>query len=189
MEERTRRIVDTAVTLAEEGGYEAVRLRDVAAQAGVALGTVYKRFRCKEDILVAALERDALAFKSVVDDNPVAGNTPVERVNLFFEMATRVFLMKPNLARAVIRAMASGETEVAQRIASFRGVIGEMIIDTIRGENGDLTKHVVDERMAFLLQQIWYAALAGWMSGLHDGHEVVEQMNYAIESLLGPGRL
>ena len=35
MEERTRRIVATAVELAEEGGFEAVRLRDVAADAGV----------------------------------------------------------------------------------------------------------------------------------------------------------
>ena len=37
MEERSRRIVETAVELAEQGGFEAVRLRDVAAHAGVAL--------------------------------------------------------------------------------------------------------------------------------------------------------
>ena len=56
MEDRTRRILETAITLAERDGYEAVRLRDVAAQAEVALGTVYRRFKSKEDILVAALE-------------------------------------------------------------------------------------------------------------------------------------
>ena len=32
-EERARRIVETAVELAEQGGFEAVRLRDVAAHA------------------------------------------------------------------------------------------------------------------------------------------------------------
>ena len=53
-EERARRIVDSAVELAEQGGFEAVRLRDVAAHAGVALGTLYRRFRSKEDLLVAA---------------------------------------------------------------------------------------------------------------------------------------
>ena len=40
MEERAQRIVDTAIELAERGGFEAVRLRDVAADAGVALGTL-----------------------------------------------------------------------------------------------------------------------------------------------------
>ena len=33
--------------LAEEGGFEAVRLRDLASHADVALGTLYKRFRSK----------------------------------------------------------------------------------------------------------------------------------------------
>ena len=56
MEERSRRIVATAIDLAEKGGFEAVRLRDVAADAEVALGTLYRRFRSKEDLLIAALE-------------------------------------------------------------------------------------------------------------------------------------
>src|SRR5262245_25646057 len=55
VDDRTRRIVDTAIELAEKGGFEAVRLRDVAAQAGVALGTLYRRFRSKEELLLAAL--------------------------------------------------------------------------------------------------------------------------------------
>ena len=57
MEERSRRIVAIAMELAEQGGFEAVRLRDVAANAGVALGTVYRRFRGKGDLLLAALEQ------------------------------------------------------------------------------------------------------------------------------------
>ena len=55
VDERSRRILATAVDLAEKGGFEAVRLRDVAAHAGVALGTLYRHFRSKEDLLVAAL--------------------------------------------------------------------------------------------------------------------------------------
>ena len=40
-----------AIELAERGGFEGVRLRDVAAHADVALGTLYRRFRSKEDLL------------------------------------------------------------------------------------------------------------------------------------------
>ena len=56
MEERSLRIIQEAVGLAEKGGFDAVRLRDLAARSGVALGTVYSRFASKEAILVAALD-------------------------------------------------------------------------------------------------------------------------------------
>ena len=52
---RIRRIVDAAVALAEQGGFDAVRLRDVAEASGVALGTLYKYFRSKEEILLFAV--------------------------------------------------------------------------------------------------------------------------------------
>ncbi len=39
---RVRAVVDAAVALAERGGFDAVRLRDVAEASGVALGTLYK---------------------------------------------------------------------------------------------------------------------------------------------------
>jgi acyl-CoA synthetase (AMP-forming)/AMP-acid ligase II len=59
LDERAQRIVDTAIELAAADGFAAVRLRDVAASAGVALGTLYKRFASKEEILVAALEQES----------------------------------------------------------------------------------------------------------------------------------
>ena len=61
LEERARRIIETTIELAEQGGFEAVRLRDVAAHARVAMGTLYRRFHSKEDLLVAALELETRA--------------------------------------------------------------------------------------------------------------------------------
>ena len=183
MEDRTRRIVDTAVELAEDGGYEAVRLRDIAAKAGVALGTVYKRFRCKEDILLAALERDAGVFEELVLARPVDGSTPSERAVSFFSMATRIFLMKPNLARALVRAMVGGEADVRAKILSYTGMINSMILATITGPDGGSAGES-DERTAFLLQQVWFACLVGWMSGLHGEEEIVSQMRFVAERLL-----
>lgn len=59
VEDRRARIIATAVALAEHVGFEAVRLRDVAAHSGVALGTLYRHFRSKDDLLVVALESEA----------------------------------------------------------------------------------------------------------------------------------
>ena len=49
MDERAQRIVSTAMALAAKDGFAAMKLRDVAAHAQVALGTVYRRFRSKEE--------------------------------------------------------------------------------------------------------------------------------------------
>ena len=105
MEERSRRIVETAVELAEQGGFEAVRLREVAAHAGVAMGTLYRRFRSKEDLLVAALELETRRMGERVAQRPPKGATPGERVLGFFAMATRGMLRRPNLSRAMLRAL------------------------------------------------------------------------------------
>ena len=44
---RHRRIVDAVIELAEKGGFEGVRLRDVAEVTEVALSTLYTYFHSK----------------------------------------------------------------------------------------------------------------------------------------------
>ena len=63
----------------EEGGFDAVRMRDVAAHAGVALGTFYKRFRSKEDLLVAALELEVERLGKRIRQRPLRGESPQDR--------------------------------------------------------------------------------------------------------------
>src|ERR1700728_4102053 len=52
---RRQRVIDAAMALGLEGGYEAVQMRDVAARADVAMGTVYRYFTSKEHLLAATL--------------------------------------------------------------------------------------------------------------------------------------
>jgi len=186
MEERTRRIVNTAVELAEEGGFEAVRMRDVAAHAGVALGTFYKRFRSKEDLLIAALELETLRLAKKVGGKPPAGVTRLERVTSFFNTATRGLTRKPNLAKAILRAVASGDPEVAQRVANFHGSMTSMITAAMRGEGVESGAEVseLERTVSFLLQNMWFASLVGWSSGLHSRKAVADQMRVAAELLL-----
>ena len=182
MEERARRIVDTAIELAEKGGYEAVRLRDVAAHAGVALGTVYKRFRSKEDILVAAIEREWEKVDMAARALPMIGETPSERVIGFFTLLTRALYARPHLTRAIIRALTSGEPELADRVIRFHGRISALVSRAIAGDD---SIDDIDERLPLLLEQTWFAALVGWMGNVHTQQGVLEQMRYATEKILG----
>ena len=182
MEERARRIVDTAVELAEKGGFEAVRLRDVASNAGVALGTLYRRFRSKEDLLVAALEMEVQEVEARLDSRPPRGADARERVGAFFQMTTRAMLRRPNLTRAMLRAVASGEPELTQKVTAFHGRLAALIGRALRGNGSAPTEH--ERRIADVLGQVWFASLVGWAGGLHGQAAVVEQTRIAAELLL-----
>jgi AcrR family transcriptional regulator len=186
MKDRRDKILDVAVALAEEGGFENVRQRDVAAHAGVALGTLYKRFRSKEEILCAAIEREAELLERRMEMNPATGKTPIDRIGSFFTVVTRGMLKKPKFARAVIRAMASGEEGVAKTVASYQGRITGLVIAAMRGVGrlsfADASTKPPTEselQLTVLLQHIWYAALVGWSAGLLEPNAVIEQIKTA----------
>jgi AcrR family transcriptional regulator len=187
MEERARRIVESAVELAEKGGFEAVRLRDVAAHAGVALGTLYRRFRSKEDLLLAALEQEIADHQQRLMQRPPKGDTPLDRVTSFFQGATRALCRRPNLARAMIRAVATGDPELTQEMAAFHARVGDLVTLALRGdmapEQGAAS--TADERvLARSLQMVWFASLVGWSGGLHGQAGIVEQTRTAAQLML-----
>lgn len=183
MKDRTDAILDVAIALAEEGGFDNVRQRDVAAHAGVALGTLYKRFRSKEDILVAALDRETENLERRMEAKPAAGSTPLDRAVALFLIATRGMCKKPKYARAVLRAVASGEPEVAGKVAAYQDRMTGLIIAALRGvgrlgfKDATSTPPTKTERtLAFALQQIWFASLVGWSAGILSQTQVVEQL-------------
>lgn len=178
---RLRRIVDAASKLAEEGGFEAVRLRDVAEASGVALGTLYRYFRSKEDILVFLLSEEMEALERVLAERPPRGDSPRERVMGVFGVATRGLTGRPHFARALLRAVSAGEPETTVKVASFHLRAGKLVLDALAGgEPAD--EHL--EHAAVVLQQVWFASLVGWTGGLHDAKAVLAQVDEAAELLL-----
>jgi len=190
MDDRAKRIVETAVALAERDGYQAVRLRDVAASAQVALGTVYKRFASKEEILIAALEQESEKLVAKIGKKTVPGDNPQERVRFVFSALTKGLLRRPNLAKALVRSLASGDPNITERVASFHALITALVMAAIRGEpaaeqavwGGD-----VDERertISSILQNVWFASFVGWAGGLHDVPQVLEDVDKTAKLLL-----
>jgi len=54
--ETKRRILDTAITLFAERGFEACTMRDIAAAVGIKAPAIYNHYSSKEDVLAAAME-------------------------------------------------------------------------------------------------------------------------------------
>jgi TetR/AcrR family transcriptional regulator, cholesterol catabolism regulator len=187
MEEKRSRILETAIELAEKGGFDNVRLRDVAAQAEVALGTLYKRFPSKESILIAALEMEAEKMEKRLSKNPIEGDEPLERVLTFFDGASRTLFRKPNLGRAVLRALTSGDEELTEQVAMYHQRMTNMIVAALRGSLiTAISPEVSNDELivAVIMQQQWFAGLVGWMGGLITKQMVIDQLRITLSLVL-----
>jgi AcrR family transcriptional regulator len=190
MKTRRDRILDVAISLAEAGGFDNVRQRDVAEQAGVALGTLYKAFRTKEDLLSAALERETQLLEQRMESSPPKGKTAVDRVGSFFQLVTRGLCKKPRYARAVLRAMTSGEPEVTRNVVAYQGRMNRLILAALRGQ-GPISEPDVRRRppsdeettLTLLLQQLWFAELVAWSASMVTPNQVIQHMHTAAEVL------
>ena len=183
MDERTERIILVAMDLAEKDGYDAVRLRDVADQADVALGTVYRSFSCKEDILAAVLNLQVSFLRDTIKSSPSTGESPEERLDLFFEQVTEVLAERPKLAAAMLRTVASGVPHLAERVMRYHGDMTGIILHLIRGDTEtEASEHEVF--VAQMLQDAWFASLVGWTAGLHDASHVVHHLQKTTRIIL-----
>lgn len=85
--ETADRIIDAAMALAAERGWNRVELRDIAAETGLTLADIRKDFSCRESILagfVARIDREVLK----APDTDVVGETDHDRL---FDVLMRRF--------------------------------------------------------------------------------------------------
>src|SRR5262249_36500856 len=129
-------LVEAANGLAAEGGFDHVRLRDVAERAGVALRTLYKRYASKEELLVPGLTHQGASVERRLLRDPAVNDAraaPEDRLGLFFERATRALCNRPDFAKAVIRASASGVPRVAAHTVAYQERMTEALLAALRG--------------------------------------------------------
>jgi AcrR family transcriptional regulator len=189
---RMRRIVDAAVRLAEGGGFEAVRLRDVAEASDVALGTLYKYFHSKEDILLFALNEEVGRLEAAIVTRPITGGEALERVETLFVRATSGLTRRPHFARAVLRSIAGGDLGMSLKVAGFMLRMTRLVVAAERGEAPNVAEPVDapygterEGQIAIVLINFWFSSLSGWAGGLHSAREVAEQVRTAAALLMG----
>src|SRR3954466_2331032 len=111
---RRERILDAAMELATEGGYDAVQMREVAERADVALGTLYRYFPSKVHLLVAAMGRTFLTLQDSVRVD--TSGTPEERLYRVVAAVTRYLARNRRLSGAMVRALMSADPEASREV-------------------------------------------------------------------------
>lgn len=176
---RRRRIVDAAKSLAAEGGYEAVQMRDVAAHAEVALGTLYRQYSSKDQLLLAALADQAATLRTRLALHPPEGAEPAERVADVLRRASRALAREPQLTAAMVTALSSHEPEAADPKEAVNEILRDIIGGAINGADvPDL------DRVLRVLGYVWFAVLATWTGGMVDATRMAADLADAAHLLL-----
>ena len=87
--QRRKRIVQAAAALASRGGVEAMQMRTVAERAGVALGTLYRYFPSKMDLVVAVVSEELDLLEGSLERRPPRAATPSRRAGAGGRQASR----------------------------------------------------------------------------------------------------
>jgi AcrR family transcriptional regulator len=179
------RILDATIELAAAGGYDAVRQRDVAARAKVALATVYARFASKDILLSAAIERDSERWLQELHKLPLRGRTPLTRVTKLFEHMTAHLLQRPQLARAALRAATSGDHEAMLRQMASQQRMQAVVVDALRGSRrAPALPYEPALRVATVLTMVWFGNLTAWSAGVITEPMVVDIVSQSADMLL-----
>jgi AcrR family transcriptional regulator len=176
---RRQRVVDAAISLALEGGYDAVQMRDVAARADVAMGTVYRYFTSKDHLLAAALVHWVGQLDARLAQAPAEGDSPAERVIDALDRALRSMGRQPQLVAAVFTALASPDPaaiECQQQVSMLmEGIITRAIGEPRPADLSDRAR---------ILGHVWYSALVGWVNGWSNMSRVHDELAVAVGLLL-----
>jgi AcrR family transcriptional regulator len=169
-------LVDAAVQLLDEGGPEAVTLREVGHRAGVSHNAPYKHFSGKEALLAAVAARELTRQATAV---ATATTTLRAVLHRYIGWA----LDHPARFRLVFGAWSVGSEELADAAETARAAL----IALVAGEqqagrlpDGD------PERLAALLQALAHGAvaltLAGHLSPAGKGHASPDDL---VDDLIG----
>ncbi len=178
---RRDRVIQVALDLAAEGGYDAVQMRDVASRADVALGTIYRYFTSKDQLLISAMSDWTGQLRGRLAQRPPRGVDPVSQITDILGRACRSLERHPRLTAALVRAMSSadvGVIEANQQVgAHIRGMI-EPLLDELDPETR--------EDVIAVINHVWLSTLIGWSNGRIEFGEVSNQLAMAVRLLLAP---
>ena len=181
-QDRRRRILDATISLASEGGFDAVQMREVADRADVALGTLYRYFPSKIHLLVSALAGRFEAADQALRGRAVTGDDEAERVIGVLRRVTRGLQGDEKLTEALTRAFMFADSSVQTEIDRVGMLLTTMLTRAMRPEADEVTAE--DVQVARVIGDVWLSSLMTWVTGRSSAKETADHMEYAVRLIL-----
>ncbi|NGP04394.1 TetR/AcrR family transcriptional regulator [Rhodococcus sp. 14C212] len=139
---RRDRITEAVVEMLEETSPDSIQMRDVAVRSGVALGTLYRYFPAKPQLLAAAMvawnerlsQRLATERRRRPDrDAPASAEDVVERVVRLYVRQMKAFQRGPHFARLEVELQTSRDPYVVETLVERSAVNRSAVFEAMEG--------------------------------------------------------
>ncbi len=167
------------MSLAAEGGYEAVQMRAVAERSNVSLGTIYRYFAGKDDLLLAGLTGWVQLLRRKLDDDGVPDGSAADRLADVLGQAAGAAEGSPVLMEALVTALSTTDPAAAEYKLRVDSLVGEMIVAAIGDEPG-----LDAQGISRVVGHVWLSAITRWVGGLADAGSVEAELRHAVRMLI-----
>lgn len=136
-------LLNAAQNIADMEGIEAVNIRSIAGEAGVASGTVYNYFSNKEEILLALTERYWKQTLLEMRAEVTADSFCEQLQEIFCFLKVRI----EQSAGRLMHSLGNVEAEGQVQMASMQAVLEETLLQGME-QDADIRRDVWDETFA-----------------------------------------
>ncbi|MEO5873711.1 MAG: TetR family transcriptional regulator [Streptosporangiaceae bacterium] len=178
--QRRKRIVQAAAALASRGGVEAMQMRTVAERAGVALGTLYRYFPSKMDLVVAVVSEELDLLESSMERRPPGSTTGASRAVDLLMRATRGLMREPELADALIRSLLLSDVKT-----DFGSRMTGMLLRVSYEDSDSVAPTDEHKVLVGALNSVWVMEMIEMLRGHATADQIQVRLGTAAARLLG----
>ncbi|MFE0250156.1 TetR/AcrR family transcriptional regulator [Streptomyces sp. NPDC059010] len=133
--ESRQRILDAAVEIAGERGYEGTSIAAVSAKCGLPASSIYWHFKDKDDLIAAVIERSFETWLAAVELPGDEAGTPLERVTAMAANVAKSLIDAPDFLRlGLMLALERRPTEPRGRsvFLKVRDIAGQKVTEMVQ---------------------------------------------------------
>lgn len=181
-QEIANRIIDAAICLFTEKGYEATTVAEITEMAGVAKGTFFNYFKAKENLLIKF--QKALFFNEIRTLNDKSGPYAPRILALVKEIGDSMNDNRTQMRLALQHYLAMSPNDEESNKHGLMAKAESIIPLFEKGQqSGEFTSTIPSVIMARTALQIYLGALISWSTGA-EGDSLGEQLLLAFQIFL-----
>ena len=166
-EDTRQRLIGAARARFAAHGFDGTQLRDVAQEAGVALGTIFVHFTDKRDLLAASLFADLEA--AIGRSERVRGRTFEDWLDKVTATCLEAYTREPALARDLLREGLFADPPWRERFAALIGGVAARVAKRAAAEKdaGRFAPHADVQVLAGAWVAFFTFAVIAWVQQSH----------------------
>lgn len=176
---RHRRILRVAAHLAAAKGLDRVQMHEVAKDAGVAIGTLYRYFPSKVHLFTAVMAEQVDNLDAVTPPKR-PDQAPEDAVYDVLVAAGRELLRRPALAAALLQAQNSAHAGHVPDAARIDRTFRDLLLRALGAEDPSAQ----DVTAVWLVIQCWYGLLTSLLNGRTSPPDAESDLRTACRLLL-----